>query len=43
MAMKRIWENLIMFDEHTWTDALSVGDPESRETWAVARRGLAPR
>ena len=21
-----------MFDEHTWTDALSVGDPESQET-----------
>ena len=32
VALAGMWENLIMFDEHTWTDALSVGDPESRET-----------
>jgi hypothetical protein len=31
-TLNRMWENLIMFDEHTWTDVLSVGDPESRET-----------
>ena len=33
-ALKSVWENLMMFDEHTWTDALSVGDPESRQTVA---------
>ncbi len=32
VALTRMWENLLMFDEHTWTDALCVGDPESQET-----------
>jgi hypothetical protein len=31
-ALVSMWENIIMFDEHTWTDALSVGDPECSET-----------
>jgi alpha-mannosidase len=31
-ALKRIWENLILFDEHTWGYSLSVGDPEIVES-----------
>ena len=31
-ALKRLWNNMVLYDEHTWGDARSVSDPESQET-----------
>lgn len=31
-AAGRMWKNLMLYDEHTWTYSLSVGDPEIDET-----------
>ena len=31
-ALKRLWENLVLYSEHTWTSAQSVSDPKSQET-----------
>jgi alpha-mannosidase len=31
-ALKRMWNNMVLYDEHTWGDARSVSDPESQET-----------
>jgi len=31
-VLKRLWNNMVLYDEHTWGAAQSVTDPESRET-----------
>jgi hypothetical protein len=37
-ALKRLWNNMVLYDEHTWGAAGSVSDPKSQETveqWAI--------
>src|ERR1019366_1565103 len=31
-VLKRLWNNMVLYDEHTWGADRSVTDPESRET-----------
>jgi hypothetical protein len=31
-VLKRLWNNMVLYDEHTWGAAGSVSDPQSRET-----------
>jgi alpha-mannosidase len=31
-VLKRIWNNMVLYGEHTWGSYLSVSDPKSRET-----------
>src|ERR1019366_6410868 len=31
-ALKRMWNDMVLYDEHTWGDSRSVSDPESQET-----------
>jgi hypothetical protein len=42
-ALKRLWNNMVLYDEHTWGADRSVSDPKSQETaeqWAV-KEGFA--
>ena len=37
-ALKRLWNNMVLYDEHTWGAYCSVSNPKSQETteqWAV--------
>ena len=37
-ALKRLWNNMVLYDEHTWGAAGSISDPKSQETveqWAI--------
>jgi hypothetical protein len=37
-ALKRLWNNMVLYDEHTWGAAGSISSPKSQETleqWAV--------
>ena len=37
-VLKGLWNNMVLYDEHTWGAAGSVSDPKSRETveqWAI--------
>ena len=31
-VLKRLWNNMVLYDEHTWGADRSISDPESRET-----------
>jgi hypothetical protein len=31
-ALERLWQNLLLFDEHTWTSAKSISNPEYDQT-----------
>ncbi len=31
-ALKRMWNNMVLYDEHTWGDSRSVSNPEAEET-----------
>jgi hypothetical protein len=42
-ALKRLWNNMVLYDEHTWGAAQSVSNPKSQETaeqWAI-KEGFA--
>jgi len=42
-ALKRLWNNMVLYDEHTWGADRSVSNPESQETaeqWAI-KEGFA--
>ena len=44
-ALKRLWNNMVLYDEHTWGADRSVSNPKSQETveqWAVKERLCHP-
>ena len=37
-ALKRLWNNMVLYDEHTWGAAGSVSNPKSQETLGAVGR-----